>query len=173
MTSTLQGYRGRLDDRRFPSGRTLAEAGLSLLGSEALGLPSAVPVASDDSRASQVLGGHRHGRKVRSGVHNLPGGRVLVRTGISSVPPCFSCEIVDGHLLSTSSPMALDGAFLSGRTGPGRIGIANDGSWLVVDRILPPGYRGRRAMLLLRQLRDIALAEKLVPDPSSRRRALI
>ncbi len=161
MTSTLRGYRGRLDDRRFPSGRTLAEAGLKLHGEQRLGLPAASAVGPGDVISSQVLRGRRNDRDVSSGVQILHDGRVLLRTGVISQPPCFACEIVDGHLRTTSSPMGLDSEYLSGRTGPGRVAISNDGLWLVIDRILPGRYRGKRAMLLLRQLRDIALAEKL------------
>ncbi|MGM0627769.1 MAG: hypothetical protein ACQETZ_06400, partial [Candidatus Fermentibacterota bacterium] len=161
LTSSLQGYRGRLDDPRFPSGRTLAEAGLSLKGSSVLALPAASALGPSAGTASQVLQGRRGNREVRSGAHVLPDGRVLLRTGISATPPCFSCEVVDGHLLSTSTPMSLDAEYLKGRTGPGRTIIVNDGRWLVIDRLLPASYHGRRAMLLLRQLRDVALAERL------------
>lgn len=169
LTSSVQGYRARLDDPRFPSGRTLAEAGLSLKGSSVLALPAASALARSAGTASQVLQGRRGNREVRSGAQILPDGRVLLRTGISAEPPCFSCEVVDGHLLSTSSPMALDAEYLTGRTGPGRTVIVNDGRWLVVDRLLPASYHGRRAMLLLRQLRDVALAERLAAGSGRRR----
>lgn len=169
LAPSLQGYRGRLDDPRFPSGRTLAKAGLSLKESNVLALPAASALGRSAGTACQVLQGRRGNREVRSGAHMLPDGRVLLRTGISAAPPCFSCEVVDGHLLSTSAPMSLDAEYLTGRTGPGRTVMVNDGRWLVIDRLLPASYRGRRAMLLLRQLRDVALAERLAAGSGRRR----
>lgn len=171
--SSLQGFKGRLDDPRFPSGRTLSEAGLRLQGIERLSLPRVLPVDLSSNSASQVLRGDRRGREVSSGVHATLDGRMLVRTGISSSPPAFSCEIVDGHLLTTNSPMELDRSFLTSRTGPGRLAIANDGRWLVMERILPSRHGRGRAMLLLRQLRDISLAEKLAESVSQPRRTAL
>jgi hypothetical protein len=171
MTSTLQGYRARLDDPRFPSGRTLSAAGLSLLDGKPLDLPRADRSVGSDGEARQVLGGNRHGREVRSGIHCLRDGRTLIRTGITSRPPCFSCRVVEGHLLSTNAPMAMDRKLLTSRTGPGRLSVVNDGSWLVLERVLSQGYCDRRAMLLLRQLRDITLAEKMAAGLLTRRKA--
>lgn len=171
MTSTLQGYRARLDDPRFPSGRTLSKAGLSLHDGRKLDLPRVDTSVRSCGGARQILEGRRHGREVRSGIHCLPDGRTLIRTGIASGPPCFSCEVVDGHLLSTNAPVAMDREFLTTHTGPGRLSVVNDGSWLVLERTLSTGYCDRRAMLLLRQLRDITLAEKMVDGVFSRQKA--
>jgi hypothetical protein len=109
-----------------------------------------------------MLQGTRYGRKVLSGILSTSTGKILVRTGVSSRPPAFSCQIRDGHLLSYNSPTEVNSIILSGRIGPGSVTIINDGRWLVMDRIISGDPEVDPSWLLLRQLRDISALEMLL-----------
>lgn len=160
LVSSVQGLKLGSEDPLAPTREALMEAGLSCAGDGDLELP-VYSAGVGASGATNVLTGSRYGRQVRSGILRSANGRILVRTGISSTPPAYSCQLRDGHLLSYNSPVEVSSILLSGRTGPGRVSIVNDGEWLVIERLLWNGGDADSAWLLLRQLRDISMAEML------------
>ncbi len=160
--SSLSNVIGQVCDPVFPTEKSLLEAGLRMTQEGTLELPAFSGLADGDSPASQVLKGTRYGRKVMSGVITSSVGKILVRTGISSKPPAFSCQIRDGHLLSYNSPVEVNSMMLSGRIGPGSVTIINDGRWLVMDRAINRYPEEDSCWLLLRQLRDISALEMLL-----------
>ncbi|OPL17780.1 MAG: hypothetical protein AVO35_08970 [Candidatus Aegiribacteria sp. MLS_C] len=148
-------------DPLFPSEEALRDAGLDMTPEGELGLPSLSGFGASGRTAFQLLKGERYGRTVRSGIQRTGDGRTLVRTGVTSSTPSFCCSLEDGHLVSYNSPVEVNSLLLSGRTGPGRVSIVNDGRWLVIDRLLPRSEKQDETWLLLRQLRDISIAEML------------
>ncbi|MBN2586600.1 MAG: hypothetical protein JXA64_09845 [Candidatus Fermentibacteraceae bacterium] len=165
---SIQGLLPERNDPLFPSSSALSEAGLSLSDRGDLDLPAFSTVMASSREASQLLTGTRYGRRVRSGIQKSGKGKLLVRTGVSSEPPCFCCRLEAGRMLSCDSPFRVSSILLSGRTGPGDVTIVNDGRWLVIDRLLTDSTHLDTGWLLLRQLRDISLAEMLsVPEEIS------
>lgn len=148
-------------DPLFPSESALRDAGLTMALEGDLGLPSLSGFGPSGRTAFQLLEGKRYGRTVRSGIQRTGDGCTLVRTGVTSSTPSFCCSLEDGRLVSDKSPVEVNSMLLSGRTGPGRVRIVNDGQWLVIDRLLPRSEKQDETWLLLRQLRDISMAEML------------
>jgi len=152
----------RRDDPLFPSESILSGAGLKLSEDGDLDLPETGLMRITREKACQLLIGVRCGRNVRSGLHTTPEGHTVVRTGISCSLPAFCCEVRGGELLTMDAPASLVQAVASRRTGSDRLTVTNDGQWLVISRIIRQGRSSSRTWLLLRQLRDISLAEFVI-----------
>lgn len=165
--SSVSGMMVRRDDPLFPSEGVLMQAGLLLKSDGELGIPNYAGVKVGRGPATHLLKGERYGRTVISGIQTTAEGDVLVSTGISSGPPSYCCQVIEGRLSTSNSPMEVNSALMSMRTGPGRLVIVNDGRWLVIQRLLPFSDGSESAWLMLRQLRDISLAEILAGDDRS------
>ncbi|MBD3277686.1 MAG: hypothetical protein GF388_05250 [Candidatus Aegiribacteria sp.] len=160
-TISVKGVKVMKDDPLFPSEGVIRNAGLELNGSGELDLPEQFSVEYSGGKARQLLHGKRYGREVRSGIRTLCDGRLMVRTGVSSRPPSFRCEVRNGNLFSHNTPSGISQALASRRAGPGNVLVTNGENWLLVERILPASGDRGNTWLLLRQLRDIYLAENL------------
>lgn len=150
----------------FPSRRLLGNAGLRTVDKHSFS-SSLHRVADSSSRSTSCrLEGVRYGRRVQSSRHELSdprpyGAKIALRTAVESHGPSFNAEIRDGHLLVLECPVSLDTTLLTKGAGLGTILIHADGSWLVMERFLRPSQLARTRNLMLRQLRDIGMAEQL------------
>ncbi|MBD3371050.1 hypothetical protein GF402_11915 [Candidatus Fermentibacteria bacterium] len=153
----------------FPSRRLLGNAGLRTVDRHSFSTSLNRIEDANSESTSCLLEGVRYGRRVQSSRHVLTdprpyGAKIALRTAVESTGPSFNAEIRDGHLLVLECPISLDTNLLTKGSGLGTVLIRADGSWLIMERFLRPSQLARTRNPMLRQLRDINMAERLAAN---------